>query len=124
MAEIDPHGWILTLVSVFVVFCALIILYFVYTLSGNVFSGKFSSAKTKTKQQKKSSKEPDAEIAAAIAMALEAELAGEAQAAIALALHLSLSNAVHDAEPGFITIAKRNSAWDNKEVNFRKLPTR
>mgnify|MGYP002512397630 CR=1 FL=1 len=34
MAEKDPHGAIITLVSVSVVFCALIILYFAYTFIG------------------------------------------------------------------------------------------
>ena len=40
MAQVDPHGWTLTLISICVVFCALVILYFIYTLSGNIFSGK------------------------------------------------------------------------------------
>lgn len=44
MAQIDPHGWTLTLISVSVVFAALIILYFVYTLSGGIFSGKLSAS--------------------------------------------------------------------------------
>ena len=39
MLQTDPHGWTLTLISVSVVFVALIILYFLYTLSGNIFSG-------------------------------------------------------------------------------------
>ena len=41
MAEIDPHGWTLTIISVSTVFAALIILYFIYNFSGNIFSGKY-----------------------------------------------------------------------------------
>ena len=36
MAQVDPHGWTLTLISVSVVFIALIILYFLYSLSGSI----------------------------------------------------------------------------------------
>ena len=44
MAQTDPNGWTLTLISVGVVFTALIILYFVYKFSGDIFSGKFKRA--------------------------------------------------------------------------------
>jgi len=123
MAQVDPHGWTLTLISVSVVFCALIILYFVYSLSGGFFSGKI-----KTPKIKKSSSLPDEETAVAIALALEEErdggAEGERAAAIATALHLCLSESVHDVESGVITIKRENSPWGNKERNFRKLPTR
>ena len=36
MMQTDPHGWTLTLISVTVVFSALIVLYFVYSLSGSI----------------------------------------------------------------------------------------
>ncbi|MCR5841750.1 MAG: OadG family protein [Bacteroidales bacterium] len=117
MAQIDPHGWTLTLVSVSVVFSALIILYFIYNFSGNLFSGKF---KRKPKAPKAAKGEISGEVAAAIAMALEAEAGGEAEAAIATALHLYLSDAIHDVEPGIITIRRTPSPWDNKQLNFRK----
>ena len=39
MADKDPHGAIITLVSVSVVFIALIVLYFAYTFIGNISSG-------------------------------------------------------------------------------------
>ena len=121
MAQIDPHGWTLTLVSVSVVFSALIILYFIYNFSGNVFSGKY---KRKPKAPKAAKGAVDGEVAAAIALALEAEAGGETEAAIATALHLYLSDAVHDLEPGFITLRRTPSAWDNKQLNFRKSPSK
>ena len=103
MAATDPHGWTLTLISVSVVFLALIILYFVYSISGGIFSGKF---KGKAKPRKSKSKDQDL-----------------VAAAIALALHLSLNDSVHDVEPGFITISRASGPeWASKQLNFRKLP--
>ena len=119
MAVTDPHGWTLTIISVSCVFTALIILYFIYNFSGNIFSGKY---KRKPKAPKAAKGEISGEVAAAIAMALEAEAGGETEAAIATALHLYLSDAVHDVEPGVITLRRSPSAWDNKQLNFRKLP--
>ena len=120
MAQTDPHGWTLTLISVTVVFSALIVLYFVYSLSGNIFSGKFKRA-PKPKKRAAASGE-SAEVAAAIALALDMENGGDTYAAIATAVHLYLNDNVHDVEPGIVTIARKESAWNNKALNFRKLP--
>lgn len=119
MAQADPHGWILTIISVSVVFVALVILYGLYTLSGNIFSGKIrtgSGRKAKTRDMDM--------VAAAIALALEAGTSSaETEAAIATALHLYLNDSVHDTEPGFITIRKSPaSSWADKRLNFRKTP--
>ena len=119
MMETDPHGWTLTLISVSVVFAALIVLYFVYSLSGNIFSGKFKHA---PKAKKAAKGTPDAEVAAAIALAIDMENGGEVYAAIATAVHLFLNDNVHDIEPGIVTIVRKDSAWNNKTLNFRKLP--
>lgn len=118
MAQIDPHGWTLTLISVSVVFAALIVLYFVYSFSGNLFSGKFKRKRTVIP----SSAEGSPEVAAAIALALDMENGGDDYAAIATAVHLYLSEAIHDVEPGIVTIVRKESGWNNKELNFRKLP--
>ena len=119
MAQTDPHGWTLTLISVSVVFTALIVLYFVYSLSGSIFSGKF---KRTPKPAKAKGGTPDAEVAAAIALALDMENSGDVYAAIATAVHLYLNDAVHDVEPGIVTIVRKESGWNNKSLNFRKLP--
>ena len=119
MAQIDPHGWTLTLISVSVVFAALIVLYFVYSLSGGIFSGKF---KRTPKPRKATKGTPDAEVAAAIALALDMENGGDVYAAIATAVHLYLNDAVHDVEPGIITIVRKESGWNNKALTFRQLP--
>ena len=116
MMQTDPHGWTLTLISVSVVFAALIVLYFVYSFSGNLFSGKFKRAPRKVKGT------PDAEVAAAIALALDMEQDGDVYAAIATAVHLYMNDTVHDVEPGIVTITRKESGWNNKALNFRKLP--
>ena len=119
MMQTDPHGWTLTLISVSVVFAALIVLYFVYSLSGSIFSGKF---KREPKANKAVKGTPDAEIAAAIAVALDMENSGDVYAAIATAVHLYLNDTVHDVEPGIVTITRKDSDWNNKALTFRKLP--
>lgn len=120
MMEMDPHGWTLTLVSVGVVFTGLVILFFVYSASGNLFSGKWKLPKRKPRKASGTAAVPDEEVAAAIAMALQA-MGGEDEVAIALALHLYLSDCIHDAEPGIITIRQTApAAWADKKLTFRK----
>ena len=117
MKETDPKGWSLSLVAVAVVFSALLILFLIYNLSGNIFTGKVRL------KRKKRSKVPEGPEAAAIALALKNYTSGEEDipAAIALALHLYCGSGVHDTEPGFITIKVNNSsAWADKSLNFRK----
>lgn len=118
MAQTDPHGWTLTLISVSTVFAALIVLYFIYNFTGNIFSGKYKR-KPKAKKVKGT---PDAEVAAAIALALDMQDDGDVYAAIATAVNLYLTESVHDAEPGIVTIVPSQSAWNNKSLSFRKLP--
>ena len=118
MKEQDPHGWILTLVSVSVVFSALAILWFMFWL---LFDRRAQKAAAAQKAAPKAV--PEGEVAAAITLALDMENSGDDYAAIAAAVHLYLSETVHDAEPGMITIVRRPSAWESdKSLNFRKLP--
>lgn len=116
MMQTDPNGLTLTLISVGVVFAALVVLYFIYSFSGALFSGKFK----RTPKAPKST--PDAEVAAAIALALDMEQDGDTYAAIATAVHLYLSDSIHDVEPGIVTIRRTSSAWSDKALTFRKLP--
>ena len=107
MAEKDPHGAIITLVSVSVVFVALIILYFAYSFIGKLSSGeiKFRIPKKHKKAMGKGAQED--EVAAAIALALDQEMNGEVYAAISLALHQYLNDTVHDNESYIITIKRK-----------------
>lgn len=109
MAEKDPHGLIITLVSVSVVFCALVVLYFAYSFIGKLSSGSISLPKRKKKDVTKSVKggQPSEEEAAAIALALDQELNGETYAAIGMALHQYLNDTVHDIESYIITIKRK-----------------
>ena len=131
MAATDPHGWTLTIISVGVVFIALIILYGLYSLSGRIFSGELKADAKKAARAGKritravmpgTDRESPDEVAAAIAMALDMEQDGDTYAAIATAVHLYLSDSVHDIEPGIVTITRKDSAWNSKELTFRKLP--
>ena len=108
MAERDPHGVIITIVSVSVVFCSLIILYYAYTFIGKILSGelKLTLPKRRRKTADKSG-QPEEEVAAAIALALDQELNGETYAAIGMALHQYLNDMVHDNESYIITIKRR-----------------
>ena len=131
MAETDPHGFTLSIVSVSVVFSALAILWFLFWLfferpakrkAAPAKPKKSLSSRAKPRDLKKG-QDPDEEVAAAIAAALDMENSGDDYAAIAAALHLHFSTSVHDIEPGIITIKRAGaSAWNNKQLNFRKQP--
>lgn len=136
--EQDPHGWILTVVSVSVVFSALALLWFLFWLlfdrparkkaagdastTLSLTDGKLSM--TKGKRTAIPSEAEESQVAAAIALALDMETDGDTYAAIATAVHLYLNDCIHDMEPGFVTIRRSESAWNNKALNFRKLPRR
>ncbi len=108
MAVKDPHGAIITLVSVSVVFVALIVLYFAYSFIGKLSSGKISlKLPEKKKKEIVATGVPTGEEAAAIAMALDQEMNGEVYAAISMALHQYLNDTVHDNESYIITIKRK-----------------
>lgn len=107
MAVKDPHGAIITLVSVSVVFVALIVLYFAYSFIGKLSSGKISMKLPEKKKETVATGVPTGEEAAAIAMALDQEMNGEVYAAISMALHQYLNDTVHDNESYIITIKRK-----------------
>ena len=125
LLQTDPHGTTLTLIAVSTVFLGLIILYFIYSLSGNIFSGKYKKDPSKKKAAKvKASPKAGAlspEVAAAIAMALNAGAGNEAEIAALTALSLYLGTSTHDTESYVITINSADDSWNNR-MNFRKLP--
>ena len=114
MAEKDPHGLIITAVSVSVVFAALVILYFAYIFVGKAVNNRIDWRKLLKPSSRKTQSKPSAakdtpseEVAAAIAMALDQELSGEVYAAIGMAVHQYLSDTVHDNESYIITIRRK-----------------
>ena len=127
MAEKDPHGGILSLVAVSVVFSALAILWFLFWLFFDRPAKKKAAAKDKPRKNalKAPAKAGDAsdEIAAVIALALDMEQGGDDYAAIAMAMHLYFNDTVHDVESFILSMRpKEGSAWNDKTRNFRKLP--
>ena len=127
MAEKDPHGGILSLVAVSVVFSALAILWFLFWLFFDRPAKKAAQAKDKPKKapakaQVKAGEVSD-EIAAVIALAMDMEQGGDVYAAIALAMDLYFNDTVHDTESFVLTMRpKEGSAWNDKKQIFRKLP--
>lgn len=114
MMETDPHGWTLTVVCVSVVFAGLLVLYLIYSLSGEMFSGRFNRALKRMHCKKAESGDAAPELAG---HGSDEELA----AAIAVALYLE-DGGSHDDEPGIITIASGRSNWADKSLTFRKRP--
>lgn len=84
MAENDPHGVIITVVSVAVVFASLIILYFAYTIIGKVANWKAK------------------------------DRADEIAAAISLALHEHADGDSHDKESYVITIKRQHQTSNDR----------
>ena len=115
MAGYDPHGWTLSVVAVSVVFIGLIVLFFVYSLSGRIFMGK-GIPKLRIRKRKRGGEMND-EVAAAIAVALDMECGNnDIVAAIATALHLHLNECPHDKESGKITITHFSKSWKNAKI--------
>ena len=67
MEERDPHGWIMTVTAICVVFLALFILFIIYKYVGKAFTGDFKKKKTSKPQGNNMNEE----TALAIAMALD-----------------------------------------------------
>ena len=125
MAVKDPHGFILALVAVTVVFSALAILWFLFWLFFDRPAKKAKAASVISSEAKGGVEKsvPSDEIAAVIALAMDMEQGGDVYAAIALAMDLYFSDTVHDAESFVLTMRpKEGSAWNDKKQNFRKLP--
>lgn len=122
MARTDPHGFILTIVAVSVVFCALAILWFLFWLLFERPAKKKAEPKP-AKVKKAKAGDSNAEVAAAIAMALDLDTNGDVYAAIATALHLYFNDSVHDNESFVITIKQpATSGWNDKTQTFRRMP--
>ena len=121
--QTDPHGFTLTVIAISAVFIGLLILCFIYNVSGNIFTGKYKQAreeKKKMKAAKKASGKAEDEVAAAISMALRLNGGDEVSAAVATALYLHLSGGSHDGGPFVITFNPGAGAWGNKMLNLRK----
>lgn len=112
--RLDPTGIALTIISMSVVFAALILLYLVYKLIGNLNQNKYKIKVIKPAFLKGEKTQ----------VAEEMELSGETNAAIALALSLYVAQ-IHDFENTTITIKKISrpySPWSSKIYGLRNNP--
>lgn len=91
MAEMDPHGLNLALISILFVFAVLFVLYLIYSISGMTFVKRQKKAERSTK---------------------ETSIDEEKAAAIAAALAQYEQDFAHDEESGIITITRKShSNW-------------
>ncbi|MBO7586875.1 MAG: OadG family protein [Bacteroidales bacterium] len=117
----DPYGIGLAIISMSVVFTALVLIYLMLKLFG------YSSKKIAQRNAKKSEIESGAKSSLAAAEVKEDEedqLTGEQIAAITMALHLHF-NSMHDEESEVITIdmpSAHYSPWAQKELAMKKTP--
>ena len=93
VAANDPYGFIITIVSVTVVFAVLFLLFISYILIGKLASEEFSFPKFRFKTKAVVNEESDHEV----------------QAAISMALHQYLNENVHDDESYVITIKRKQA---------------
>lgn len=115
----DPYGIGLAIISMSVVFTALILIFSMLKLFG------WSSKKLAQKNAKKTETPVVANVANVDGEKQEDEqLTGEEAAAIATALHLHF-NSMHDEESEVITInmpSKHYSPWAQKELTMKRPP--
>lgn len=116
MKRVDPHGWIMTITAMAVVFSALIILACIFTFIGKM-SVKKGQAKADKAASDKGEKAPSVKVE---------DYSAEAFAAISVALHLFFEeNEAHDDESFTITLqheARKYSPWSSKIYGLRQTP--
>jgi len=115
----DPFGLGLAIISMSVVFAALIIIYLMLKLFG--YGSKKMEAKNKQKTTPVAAAAP---TEAKDTTKKDEQLTGEEAAAIATALHLHF-NSMHDEESEIITIdmpSAHYSPWSQKGLSMKKTP--
>lgn len=110
LEEADPYGLTLSLTSISIVFCGLILLFVIFKLIGN-------AAKSLSQRRV-------AHAGSLSAVRGESVLTGEVLAAISAAIH-ELNQDVHDIESTILTISevkRRYSPWSSKIHTLRQEP--
>ena len=119
--EADPTGIVMAITAMSVVFTALILLYFIFKLSGFIFKKMAAMRETNAKN---ASSPPEA--APIKVKAKDEKITGDELAAIAVALY-QYSEDLHDIENTVITInrgAKIYSPWSSKIYGLRQIPNK
>ncbi len=113
MKKQDPYGWIMAVTAMSVVFLALIILYFIFKLTGKL------SVRNANKKAAVAKKIENPKV-------LNREVSGETFAAIAASLHQYFTeNEAHDEESYIVTMHHTDrsySPWSSKIYGLRQLP--
>ena len=118
--EQDPIGIGMTLVAVFVVFSALMLLYLIFRTVGKIMQARATSIEEKAKP---ASTTPEAKVAKAAVVA-EGDVSGEVAAAIAYALK-AYQEELEAAEEMALTlskVAKAYSPWSSKIHGLTREP--
>ncbi len=119
-AQHDPHGFIMAMMGMGIVFSILILTYLIFSNTPKLFAPTFKQ-KVKDLFKKKAavaSSEPLPEEVIA-----ESDLTGEINAAIAAAIHLYRSE-LHDFEDTVLTMKKVSrtySPWSSKIYGLRNI---
>ncbi|MBO7256553.1 MAG: OadG family protein [Bacteroidales bacterium] len=115
MRKTDPHGIVITIVAMSVVFFALIILYVLFKFIGNVAIRTLQKRSDETTEKAGTTKTDVAEASA------------ETYAAIGVALHLfKEENEAHDEESFLLTLQHTDrtySPWSSKIYTLRQTPS-
>ncbi len=122
-AEHDPHGVIMAMLGMGIVFTILILTYIIFSNTPKLFTPAFrQKLKDLFSKKKKETQTEDKEEV----VAEEADLTGEVNAAIAAAIHLYRSD-LHDFEDTVLTMKKVSrtySPWSSKIYGLRNLNQR
>ncbi|MBR5102206.1 MAG: OadG family protein [Muribaculaceae bacterium] len=110
--EHDPHGFIITLFAMLIVFSTLFMLFILFKLFGKVMN-----------KQSKNDVAKAVDLPEAAAQPSSTNADDEVHAAIFMALYQHLN--AHDNESGILTFGNiQNSAWGDKGLLLRQLPQR
>ncbi len=119
-AQHDPHGFIMAMLGMGIVFTILILLYIVFSNTPRLFTQSFRQRiRERFSRRRKEGPKEEAEPMADP----ELDLSGEVNAAIAAAIHLYRSE-LHDFEDTILTVKKVSrtySPWSSKIYGLRNL---
>ncbi len=123
-AQQDPHGFIMAMLGMGIVFTILILIYAIFSNTPRLFAPTFKQ-RVKSLFGKKPA-DTSAEPAGESAEPAELDLTGEINAAIGAAIHLYRSE-LHDFEDTVLTmkkVSKTYSPWSSKIYGMRNLNQR
>jgi len=118
----DPHGFIMAMLGMGIVFTILILIYVIFTNTPKLFTQSFRQ-RLRERFKKKTPEELEAGEVEEEAVGAGADLTGEINAAIAAAVHLYRSE-LHDFENTVLTMKKVSrtySPWSSKIYGLRNL---